>query len=340
MQSLPCIIIQVSEYPLARTTKKITMKKIILLFTSLTFCAFNMNAQTDYDGNIYNTVTIGTQVWLNENLKVTHYNNGDPIPLVLDNSEWSTLSTGAYSYYNNELNNLEIYGGLYNWYTIAEGNLCPIDYHVPTNDDWTILFNYLTENGYGYGGSGDDFAKSLAATSGWMSTETPGTIGNDQGSNNSTGFTALPGGDRGLDGFSYDIGTLGLFWSSSEINTDNADYKYLSSYNSIVVHSGRQKNAGLSVRCVRNSTTTNVNEWNNDEEILIYPNPANDRIYINCIERQNVKIQVYNFIGECVMQAELSSGTNEIDISSLSKGIYVINLIGINWPGQKIIIKE
>ncbi len=98
----------------------------------------------DGDGNVYDTVVIGHQVWLNENLKTTKYNNGDPIPLVTDNTAWSTFTRGAYCWYENNANYKDIYGALYNGYAAQLTNfICPIGYHVPTMDEWLTLINFM-----------------------------------------------------------------------------------------------------------------------------------------------------------------------------------------------------
>jgi uncharacterized protein (TIGR02145 family) len=96
---------------------------------------------TDIDSNVYKTVKIGNQWWMAENLKVTHYNDGTPIPNVTD--KWGDLSTGSYCAYNNNDSNIEIYGLLYNWYAVDDDSIAPAGWHVPTNAEWTELENYL-----------------------------------------------------------------------------------------------------------------------------------------------------------------------------------------------------
>ena len=101
------------------------------------------------------------------------------------------------------------------------------------------------------------------------------------------------------------------------------------------------KTFGLSVRCICDSLiTTNINTINLNNSINLYPNPAIDRVYINNTETKNAKIHIYNMTGESVLQRELSSGTNEIDISSLTSGIYVVRLTGANGTYQQKLIKE
>lgn len=171
----------------------------------------------DIDGNVYKTIKIGTQVWMAENLKTTMYNDGTLIPKVTDNTAWANLTTPAYSWYANDSTfHAELYGALYNYYTVADSNslnVCPTGWDVPTIDEWTLLSDYLTDSGYGWAGS-FDIGKSMAATFSWADDATAGNVGNDLGSNNSSGFTGLPGGGRDADGMIFNI-TLNCFWWSS-----------------------------------------------------------------------------------------------------------------------------
>ena len=150
---------------------------------------------TDFDGNTYLTIRIGTQVWMTENLKVTHYLNGDPLPGVSDNTTWGNLTTGAYCDYNNSPNYSIIYGRLYNWYSVVDiRNLCPTGWHIPSYPEWTTLFTYLG------GGIVADGALRETGTTHWASPNSNAT--------NESGFTALPGGARDEDGTFFDIGNI------------------------------------------------------------------------------------------------------------------------------------
>ena len=214
----------------------------------------------DADGNKYNTVKIGNQVWMVENLKTTKYNDGTPIPNVTDNLEWANLTTGAYCNYDNLESNAATYGRLYNWYAVNTGKLAPAGWHVPTDDDWTILENYLIANGYNYDGTKDvdKIAKSLCAKTNWELSDEAGTPGAVPENNNSSGFTALPGGLRyGAGGF-VGIGKYGHWWSSTEYLENTAygrslDYNYeglLRGSNLNYSYSDFKEN-GFSVRLVR-----------------------------------------------------------------------------------------
>jgi uncharacterized protein (TIGR02145 family) len=209
---------------------------------------------TDADGNIYNIVKIGTQFWIKENLKTTKLNDGTSIPNVTDTTAWSNLSTPGYCWYNNDSTYYKaIHGALYNWYTVNTGKLCPVGWHVPTMDEWTILTDFLTINGYGYQGSGDDIAKSLAATGGWSVSSYPGAPGNDLTSNNSSGFTAYPSGKRWESGDFYSIDKIAFWWTSTSYNTNSAYYIAMSCNSEWVSSENWLKQSGRSVRCLKDN---------------------------------------------------------------------------------------
>ncbi|HUX58350.1 MAG TPA: FISUMP domain-containing protein [Bacteroidales bacterium] len=218
----------------------------------------NILTVTDADGNVYNTVNIGTQVWMRENLKTTKYNDGTVIPNITDNVAWETSTTGAYCDYDNTLDNSDIYGKLYNWNVAASTNpknVCPTGMHVPTNADWTIMEDYLIANGYNYDGtfSGNKIAKSLAATTDWDGSSTPGAVGNSDYPTyrNKSGFTALPGGQRDSLGIYAHRRSFGFWWSSSEEDPINALFRRLFFEEIVVLTGSINKQSGLSIRCLR-----------------------------------------------------------------------------------------
>jgi len=193
---------------------------------------------TDIDGNVYNTVTIGTQVWMVENLKTTKYRDGTSIPNVTDNISWNNLTTGAYCDYSNTPSNSATYGKLYNWYAATNAhNIAPTGWHVPTDADWTTLTTYL-------GGEGVAGGKlKETGTTHWQSPNI--------GATNETGFTALPGGLRDYGGTFNRIGTTGYWWSSSELDATDAWRRLMHYSYSRVDRDGYGKQLGYSVRCVR-----------------------------------------------------------------------------------------
>ncbi len=210
---------------------------------------------TDIDGNNYNVIVIGTQAWTKENLNTTRYNDGVSIPLILDGTSWSNLSTPGYCWYENDVaDSKDIYGLLYNWYTVNTGKLCPKGWHVPTDAEFTTLTDYLISNNYGYQGGGTDIAKSLAAPTGWTNFGTIGTVGNGQSSNNSSGFKALAGGHRSYNGVYNDFGNYGFLWTASQNDANLAYYREIL-YNSSDVFKtcSLSKLVGFSVRCLKDN---------------------------------------------------------------------------------------
>lgn len=204
---------------------------------------------TDIDGNIYHSVKIGTQTWMVENLKVTHYRNGDAIPNVTSNSSWAGLTNGAYCDYNNNAANSTKYGKLYNFYAVGDArNIAPIGWHVATDAEWTTLEGYVASNL----GTSTNVAKALAAKTDWV--QSPGTsaVGGNLALNNSTGFTALPGGCRNDDdGVFMLVDVNGVWWSSTEDFSGSAWNKNMYYTNSIVARNSSINNNGLSVRCIK-----------------------------------------------------------------------------------------
>jgi uncharacterized protein (TIGR02145 family) len=209
---------------------------------------------TDIDGNIYHYITIGNQIWMTENLKTTKYRNGDLIPAGLSDADWHSTTSGAYAIYNDDNMNNDAFGKLYNWYAVTDArHLCPTDWHEPSDAEWTILETYLTNNGYGFGGSGNDIAKSMSATSSWDESISAGSVGNDPASNNSSGFSALPGGFRHYNGFFDYINYIGFWWSSSsdESGSNDSWSRYLQNDSANLNRIQYDKHKGLSVRCIK-----------------------------------------------------------------------------------------
>jgi uncharacterized protein (TIGR02145 family) len=202
--------------------------------------AFSLSVEgsgvTDIDGNVYPTTIIGTQEWMSENLKTTHYCNGNLIPNIINETQWSGLATGAWCYYENLSSNNTIYGKLYNWYTVSDSrNLCPCGWHVPFENEWTILTEYL-------GGLPISGGKmKTTGTSLWLSPNT--------NASNISGFSGLPGGIRAVI---YDaIGDAGFWWTSDQSNLYAAFLRALSSSSGSVSVSQSNKVNGYSVRCIK-----------------------------------------------------------------------------------------
>lgn len=184
------------------------------------------------------TVTIGTQVWMTKNLDVSTFRNGDPIPQAKTNEEWEKAGQNkqpAWCYYENNPANGAKYCKLYNWYAVIDSRgLAPLGYHVPTDEEWTILTDYL--------GGEEKAGDKMKSKNGWYD--------NGNGTNTS-GFSGLPGGGRGSIGLFDGIGGHGSWWSSSEYATNFAWYCYLDYSNGLLNRDFTEKLIGLSVRCLR-----------------------------------------------------------------------------------------
>jgi uncharacterized protein (TIGR02145 family) len=210
------------------------MKHTTRFFTIFLLIGFLISANgqesvKDYDGNVYKTAKAGNQTWMAENLKVTHYRNGDPIPNILDPLQWKTLTSGAYCDVNNKPENTTAFGRLYNWYTtVEERNICPKGWHVPCDAEWTAIVTIL----YGEKGTGGLLPASKAI--------------------NESIFQLLPEPFRGYDGeFSHNGYGGGGWWSATGCTEVTAFYHNIN-YDTI----GRQRMQGLKyygyyIRCIK-----------------------------------------------------------------------------------------
>ena len=206
---------------------------------------------TDFDGNVYTTVTIGNQVWLGENMKTTHYNDGSAIPLVSNNNDWGTLSTPAYCWYDNdEASHKATYGALYNWYVVETGKLCPDGWHVPTDSEWKQLEMYL-----GMSQSDADKQGFYRGTDEGGKLKETGTIHWDspnEGATNESGFTALPGGNRTYNGVVFEsLGSGAHFWCATEYDGNLAWRRYIFYADGDIWRDIQYKRYGFSVRCIK-----------------------------------------------------------------------------------------
>ncbi|GEM_PF-6095473 len=192
---------------------------------------------TDIDGNIYNTITIGNQVWMVENLRTTKFNDGESISNVKDQSEWAKLATPAYCWYQNDASQMKVNGALYNWFAVNTGKLAPQGWHVPTNIDWTTLTDYLGTESIA-GGK----LKEIGYTH-WLKP--------NAGATNETGFTAIPAGQRNWGGVFSDLGSYADFWSSSKYDEKHAGRRTIDEISLHVQNGGGSFASGHSVRCIK-----------------------------------------------------------------------------------------
>ena len=208
------------------------MKKILLSLFALLVIS-TLHAQ-----NNLSSVKIDDQTWMAKNLDVDHYRNGDPIPQVTDGTAWANLTTGAWCYYNNDLTQGKTYGKLYNWFAVNDPRgLAPAGWHIPGDAEWTTLEKSL---------GGSLVAGGKMKEEGTLHWATPNTK-----ADNNSGWAALPGGSRFVNGFFGGIGENGVWWNSSESNTEIALMRIMSFNDGRLVKSTAYKYYGYSVRCVR-----------------------------------------------------------------------------------------
>ncbi|MEN9332380.1 MAG: hypothetical protein RLZZ94_1470 [Bacteroidota bacterium] len=204
----------------------------------------------DVDGNIYHTVVIGDQVWLQENLRTRKYRNGKLIAKNLTNAQWGLNKTGACAVYDNDTIKENAFGLLYNWYAVANpAGLCPVGWHVGKDTDWNAMVKYL-----------DDYAdttelkrvqsevaggqlKEIGITH-WASPNT--------GATGTANFLGFSGGNKSVDGKCNDVGAYGYWWTATASSNAEAYGRLLSYFNSNIDRFKTSKNLGFSVRCVRN----------------------------------------------------------------------------------------
>lgn len=198
------------------------------------------NIVKDYEGNEYNTVWIGGKLWMSENLKTTKFNDGTEIPNVIEGDDWIELTSPAYCWYNNSKAGYgEDYGGLYNWFAVNSGKLCPNGWHVPTDEEWDELTEYL---GGATGAGGKLKSKSL-----WNDPNTDAT--------NEVGFSALPNGARRetANGIFFRVQQYSYNWSSTEDNETHAWQRHMYFKHADVSRGRSDKKYGFGVRCVRDN---------------------------------------------------------------------------------------
>jgi len=325
------------------------MKYLVWLLLALTVSSYSQtpgNGVTDIDGNFYNSVIIGTQEWMKENLNVSKYTDGIPIPQVTDPTAWANLTTGAWCYYNNNQANGAIYGKLYNWYAVVgiynaqslanpslRKQLAPIGWHVSqSQNEQIILFQAL--------GSVDVGSKlKEAGTTHWISPNT--------GATNSSGFTGLPGGAR-LTGSYLLLGTTGYWLGASETSANNFQFQgglgLQNDWTDASLLTGN-KSDGFSVRCINNTALNN--QSHNTNSFKIYPNPAKEQITIDFGNTTNVNCWSYkivNTLGQEVINGTISAQQNIVQLNNIKgHGVYFVKIYDSSnklMDTKKIIIQK
>ncbi|MBN2698311.1 MAG: hypothetical protein JXR52_05750 [Bacteroidales bacterium] len=272
---------------------------------------------TDIDGNSYRTVRLWDKWWMAENLKVTHYADGLPIPPEADQTAWSNLSTPGYCWYDNDsAANAGTYGALYNWYTVGTGNLCPSGWRVPSEDDWNSLIMHL-----GGANVAGGYLKE-AGTEHWISPNT--------GATDDAEFTALPGGFRRASGAFSSIGGYGRWWSSSESEYDpNLGRNLTLQYNGAnATDRSDNKVEGYSVRCVKDTAVT-------EPEVEIWETYTNKN-KVNALAVQDNYLWIgtsgglvkYDMVSQTVDSYDNLDGLSDNDIKDID-----IDIHGNIWMG-------
>ncbi|MBK7131988.1 MAG: fibrobacter succinogenes major paralogous domain-containing protein [Bacteroidales bacterium] len=224
--------------------KKISRIFAEIMVSALLFVASNYNliAQEagtvkDLDGNIYNTIRIGDQIWMAENLRSTRLNDGTAISNITGIADWAALSTPGYCWYKNDTVYKNVYGALYNAYAVNTNKLCPAGWHVSTNEDWLKLESYL---------GGEKIAGGKLKDTGTLHWSEP-----NSGATNEIQFNALPGGSRYTNGLFLTIKNMGYWWSPGETNTFNNWYRSIYYRDIAITRNFIDSTNGFSVRCVK-----------------------------------------------------------------------------------------
>jgi uncharacterized protein (TIGR02145 family) len=293
------------------STTELTTTFLLVIFFSIINIGQTV---TDYDGNIYNAVTIGNQIWLKENLKSRHYFDGTEIPDVLA--------------YNNSDSLAQLYGLLYTWYAAMKGTtnpgaqgVCPCEWHLPTSDEWIELENFL-------GGSSVAGGKMKDTIAGYWND--PNT-----GANNSSGFSALPAGE--FDAY-YNpnvfrlLNEYAVFWTSTQVSNLKARERYLVYNSSASSIYDWFKVMNYSIRCIKDDLTGIEDESTTPEEFKLmqnFPNPFNPttKISYSIPHKSFVTLKVYDPLGRIVSELvgeEKETGRYELDFNAvdLSSGVY------------------
>lgn len=293
---------------------------------ALSYLTLDTHGQTvvDIDGNSYNTIAIGTQVWMKENLKSTRFNNGDIISTTTEpvNNEPATLFQWPY---NNDSLNLPSYGRLYTWYVVSDDrNVCPVGWHVPSETELIDLVNFL-----GGDSIAGDKMKEIGTTH-WSTTTSS--------VSNSSNFTGLPGGLRGNPTGFGNLGTLGCFWTSTPwgINSFPRAVTYaLKSNSSALEQSVAVANCGFSIRCLEDMPL-NIGDVLLEDAIHVFPNPTDGKLNISCPGKGTFTATIFNSSGNRILQKSLNDKMNLLDLSFLSQGQYTLK---IEFDGQTVVRK-
>ena len=217
--------------------KNLTLLFAIVISSSIAYCQDTNETVTDFDGNIYNTIKIGNQIWMVENLKTTKYNSGVPIQKLLDAEKWQYDNSSAYAWYNDDDSNKDVYGALYNWAVVKKGNLAPKGWHIPSIEEWQELIDFL---------GGEKNAGGKLKEIGTDFWDSP-----NKGADNSSGFKSVATGCKSKSGNYQFVGNRTIFWTSTESNLLQAKSITLIFNSPKAVTISYSKNYGFAIRCIK-----------------------------------------------------------------------------------------
>jgi uncharacterized protein (TIGR02145 family) len=302
----------------------------MLKISPLVICfifAFSLNSfaqcgtVTDIDGNVYNTVQIGNQCWTESNLKTTHYRDGSAIVNGNDSGTWSgnildSTQIGEWCIYNDSLVNDSLFGKLYNWYAVTDPRgLCPAGWHIADSLEWTTMVNVL--GGY------DSAGEALKGLTLWQAPNV---------ANNSSGFTALPGGGRDEFGNFRSKGQKSIFWSTT-IRLDAPGNAWTWNMINIDIDANNdndlcQFGSGFSCRCIKDSVATGVRDLKGTlDEIQIFPNPSSGNFTLKIpASEQPVTVEISDVTGRRIQQLNVPAFTQQYNLNIYQPGVYLVRV--------------
>lgn len=272
---------------------------------------------SDLEGNVYKTVAIGSQWWMAENLKVTQFANGDPIPHLTDANAWAITEEGAYCYYGNRTSFADSYGNLYNWYTVEdERGVCPVGWHVATDADWITMEMFL--------GMSQEEAERMTA---WRGTDEGSKLKDESfEGNNSSGFTALATGYRDPAGVFKAMGTDNDYWTSTPYDNkgtiEGVLHGFLNSKTS-TVRNFHVPGYGFCIRCVRDEAVQVKNQISSPGS-NVFPNPTGAQLFVKNADGNHLTIR--NLTGQTVLTESVTSADHQVDMSNLAEGTYLVSI--------------
>jgi uncharacterized protein (TIGR02145 family) len=296
--------------------KSIEMKQITIM-CFLASLSWGYGQVYDYDGNAYNTVQIGNQTWMSENLKTSKYNNGDDIPNVPGAVDWIYLESGAWVHFDNDPSYESTHGKLYNWHVVNdERGVCPTGYHVPNQIEWDTLKQYIASQGYT-----DMEGYALKSVSGWE--EYNGASG---GGDDAFGFSANPSGRRYHQNFNT-IDRVTYHWlaDSAASGARHGVLHFANQEMPINIYSA--KFFGLSVRCMTSNETggtTGTSGLENQELIGVYPNPVHNTLHFSTLPENISSIDIIDSKGRAIEIRHFSG--ESINLRDLPEGIYTLRI--------------